>query len=189
MLKTTDEVKPFLAEATFPQPCFIEQMELRVVIRSLSCRFAVLVTSGLKIIPRCSECMAYASPQEYLNEEVANSHFDINVKVEHDANDDDECGKSTDEEECSNTDESGDERREDDHAFNETRTKSTEPPDIKIVRDKMAEPSSSKGEEKNIAECDNISDDQTNLIVGSSFCSVPIIPENPIKSIASPECP
>ena len=183
MLNTTDEVRSFLAEATFPQPCFVEQMELKVVIRSLTCRFAVLVTSGLKIIPRCSECMAYSTPQDYMNED--HSHFDTYVKVEPHAKDDDGCGKTTDEEQCSNTDDSEDEGRGD--VFNETRMNSTESSPIKIEpdRDKMTQHTSSKWESKDSAESDKISDDQGNLSVRSDYCSVPISTENPMKSLSS----
>ena len=80
-------------------------MELKIVIRSLSCKFAVLVTSGLKIIPRCSECMSHASPDEFENKEANHLYGNINNKLDdHNMNEEGECEQLTDEEGYSSTD-------------------------------------------------------------------------------------
>ena len=184
MLKTSDDVKLFLSEAKFPQPCFIEQMEFKVVIRSPSCKFAVLVTSGLKIIPRCSECMAYTSPQQYMNEEVVNSHSDMNIKVEVEANSNEGCVQTRDEDECLNTDDSENEANEDDNTFRKTRVNLDPQPNIKTESsaEKVTQQSylNTEGKESNILsnEPDDFGDPSDNSTKAS-------IPESKNKSTSS----
>ena len=76
------------------------------MIRSLSCKFALLVTSGLKITPRCSECREYVTSEQSEMEVLGSSRLGLNIRAEESMNR--EIGldeKWSDEEECSDVDE------------------------------------------------------------------------------------
>ena len=131
-------------------------MEFNFVIRSLSCKFAVLVTSGLKIIPRCSECMIHSPPEEYKHEGNRISHLNGNIKSENNANEEEENMETTDDEDSLDTFDDRVQKKEEVKIFDKLILKPTQLVEIKSEFNEATQTSTTEDEE-NLIDCKRLS--------------------------------